>query len=175
MNESPCCTKSSLLIGMQDCQFLSSAELLVGRDPGKNGLKIRMGCWRKRSGQGLVFGSPASSPCPLLAFREVSSYCSPPKLHSYSLPPQMIICFIITAAQFVTEQLASRKKSELIKLTHYRFNLEINKMQASEKNRMSYFYFSQNRRVNHRVIWVGRDLKIIWFQPPPAMGRDSFH
>lgn len=42
----------------------------------------------------------------------------------------------------MTERLAIRKKSELIKLAHYRFNLEINKMQASENTRMSCFQFS---------------------------------
>lgn len=87
MNESPPCTKSSSLIGAQDCQLLSSPELSVGRDPEKNGLKIRTESWRKRSGERLGFGDLPGSPCPLLGFRETSSYCSPPKLHSYSLPP----------------------------------------------------------------------------------------
>lgn len=59
-----------------------------------------------------------------------------------SLPSWLFVLLLQLLRQFVTEQLAIRKKSELIKLTHYRFNLEINKMQASEKNRMSCFQFS---------------------------------
>lgn len=110
-NDSPRCTKSSSLIGVQDCQLLASGELLIGRDSGKNGLKIRKEHWRKRSGQGPGFGSPPGSPRPFLACK-TSSYCSPPKLHFNSLPPQLFIRFIITAAQTVCDR-ATRCQEEI--------------------------------------------------------------
>lgn len=59
----------------------------------KNIPKIRMERWIKRFGQGLGFRSPP------LTFRETSSYYRAPKLDFYSLPPHLIIHFIITAAQ----------------------------------------------------------------------------
>lgn len=39
----------------------------------------------------------------------------------------------------MAEQLAIRKKSELIKLARYRFNLDINVIQTLEKIRISYY------------------------------------
>lgn len=105
----------------------SFLHLSVGIDPGKNGLKIRMEPWRKRAGKWLGFGRLPASLCPLLAVLAA--------LQSFILIPSIPIWLLLLLQLlrwFMMEQHAIRKESELIKLTHYRFNIGINKIQVSE-------------------------------------------